>query len=420
VIQSGDRESAGRTDAVEPGEARRRRGRATTMSLDVESPEAAIAEPATATAGSPGKRAVRIGERLLELGLIGSDQLEVALFEQKRSGKMLGAVLVELGFITQDVLASLLAESSGYEQFDPKTALVDPEVVARIPKAVAQRHRVVPLSSDGKSVSVAMCDPYDVLALDQLRRQLGGAVTLIPKVCPPAEIGDLIDRAYGYAMSIDGIVKELEAGTGGGASFKGVEAGYAHPLVRLVDAILLDAVKVGASDIHFEPEELFLRLRYRIDGTMSQIRSFHREHWSPISQRLKIMAGMNIADKLRPQDSRIGLNLGNREIDLRVSALPTVHGENIVLRVLDKARSLVPLDQLGISAPNLALIERVLKRPEGILIVTGPTGSGKTTTLYAMLGQVSSLDVNIMTLEDPIEYQLPLLCQTQVREITGR
>jgi type IV pilus assembly protein PilB len=405
-------------DAVEPGEARRGRGRATTMSLDFQSPEAAIAEPATATAGSPGKRAMRIGERLRELGLIGPDQLEVALFEQKRSGKMLGAVLVELGFITQDVLASLLAESSGYEQFDPKTAMVDPEVVAKIPKAVAQRHRVVPLSSDGKSVFVAMCDPYDVLALDQLRRQLGASMTLIPKVCPPAEIGDLIDRAYGYAMSIDGIIKELEAGAGG-ASFEGVEAGYAHPLVRLVDAILLDAVKVGASDIHFEPEELFLRLRYRIDGTMSQIRSFHREHWSPISQRLKIMAGMNIADKLRPQDGRIGLNLGNREIDLRVSALPTVHGENIVLRVLDKARSLVPLDQLGISAPNLALIERVLKRPEGILIVTGPTGSGKTTTLYAMLGQVSSLDVNIMTLEDPIEYQLPLLRQTQVRESTG-
>ena len=244
-------------------------------------------------------------------------------------------------------------------------------------------------------------------------------MTVVPRVCPPAQLGELIDRAYGYAMSIDGIVQELESGTRSIAGFDGADAGYAHPLVRLVDAILLDAVKTGASDIHFEPEELFLRLRYRIDGAMSQIRSFHHEHWSPISQRLKIMAGMNIADRLRPQDGRIGLNLGHREIDLRVSSLPTVHGENIVLRVLDKTRSLVPLERLGISAGNQLLIERALKRPEGIFIVTGPTGSGKTTTLYALLGQISTAEVNIMTLEDPVEYQLPLLRQTQVRETTG-
>jgi general secretion pathway protein E/type IV pilus assembly protein PilB len=328
-------------------------------------------------------------------------------------------VLVDLGFIRDDALASLLAESSGYEQFDSRTAMVDPEVVAKLPKDVAIRHRVVPLSSEGRHVFVAMCDPHDVLALDQLRRQLGSRMTVVPRVCPPAEIGELIDRAYGYAMSIDGIMQELESGESDLRSFDGAEAVYAHPLVRLVDAILLDAVKTGASDIHFEPEELFLRLRYRIDGVMSQIRSFHHEHWSPISQRLKIMAGMNIADKLRPQDGRIDLNLGNREIDLRVSSLPTVHGENIVLRVLDKTHSLVPLDQLGISAPNRLLIERALKRPEGIFVVTGPTGSGKTTTLYAILGQISTPEVNVMTLEDPVEYQLPLLRQTQVRESTG-
>jgi general secretion pathway protein E/type IV pilus assembly protein PilB len=388
------------------------------MSLDGGLAEAKAAA-ATADPATEKKPAARIGDRLLDLGLITLDQLEVALFEQKRSGKMLGTVLVDLGFISHAALASLLAESSGYEQFDPSTVMVDPEVVARIPKEVALRHRVVPLSGEGRHVFVAMCDPYDVLALDQLRRQLGSHVTVVPKVCPPAAIGDLIDRAYGYVMSIDGIVQELETGQSSLADFAGIDAGYAHPLVRLVDAILLDAVKLGASDIHFEPEELFLRLRYRIDGAMSQIRSFHHEHWSPISQRLKILAGMNIADRLRPQDGRIGLNLGNREIDLRVSSLPTVHGENIVLRVLDRTHSLVPLDQLGISAPNLALIERTLRRPHGIFIVTGPTGSGKTTTLYAILGQVSSPDVNIVTLEDPVEYQLPLLRQTQVRESTG-
>ncbi len=390
------------------------------MTLEADpAPPSTVVAPVAEPAANEGKKVVRIGDRLLDLGLITLDQLEVALFEQKRSGKMLGTVLVDLGFITHDVLASLLAESSGYDQFDPKTAMVDPDVVAKVSKDIAVRHRVIPLSIEGQSVFVAMSDPYDVLALDQLRRHFGSGLTVVPKVCPPGAIGELIDRAYGYAMSIDGIVKELETGEVDLTGLESPGTGYAHPLVRLVDAILLDAVKVGASDIHFEPEELFLRLRYRIDGTMTQVRSFHREHWSPISHRLKIIAGMNIADKLHPQDGRISLNMGNREIDFRVASLPTVHGENIVLRVLDRSQSLVTLDQLGVSAPNLALLERALKRPEGIMIVTGPTGSGKTTTLYAMLGQISSLDVNIMTLEDPVEYQLPLLRQTQVREGAG-
>jgi hypothetical protein len=176
------------------------------MSLDV-----GLAEgPAPLVGAAPAperKPTVRIGDRLLELGLITLDQLEVALFEQKRSGNRLGTVLVDLGFISNDMLASLLAESSGYEQFDPKTAMVDPDVVAKVPKEAAVRHRLVPLSSEGGHVFVAMCDPYDVLALDQLRRQLGSGLTVVPKVCQPGEIGELIDRAYGYAMSIDGIVR---------------------------------------------------------------------------------------------------------------------------------------------------------------------------------------------------------------------
>ena len=200
------------------------------MSLDAglaPAPTAAAAEARSGSRAEP-KPAARIGDRLLEQGLITLDQLEVALFEQKRSGRMLGTVLVDLGFISHEILASLLAEASGYEQFDPKTALIDPEVVTRIPKEVALRHRVVPLSGEGGQVFVAMCDPYDVLALDQLRRQLGSRVTVVPKVCPPAEIGDLIDRAYGYAMSIDGIVKELETGEHDLTKLDALDAGYAH------------------------------------------------------------------------------------------------------------------------------------------------------------------------------------------------
>jgi type IV pilus assembly protein PilB len=189
--------------------------------------------------------------------------------------------------------------------------------------------------------------------------------------------------------------------------------------VRLVNALVFEAVKTGASDLHFEPEENFIRLRYRYDGDLVTTHTLHKEYWSGISQRLKIMSEMNIADKLSPQDGRFNLNVGGREADFRVSALPTVHGENIVLRVLDKSNSIVPLSNLGFSDHNIKLIRKAQARPEGIIIVTGPTGSGKTTSLYSMLNEINTLDVNIMTLEDPVEYNLGLIRQSNVREGSG-
>ena len=237
------------------------------------------------------KPAARIGDRLLELRLITFDQLEVALFEQKRSGHMLGTVLVDLGFISNDVLTSLLAESSGYEQFDPKTALVDPEVVTSLPKEVALRHRVVPLSSEGSHVFVAMCDPYDVLALDQLRRQLGNGVIVVPRVCPPAAFGELIDRAYGYAMSIDGILRELETGEAELANLDAIKAGYAHP-----------AGPPGRRDPARCGQGRRLRHPFRARGAVPAPALPDRRraepdplvpprHWPAISQRMKIVAG---------------------------------------------------------------------------------------------------------------------------------
>jgi general secretion pathway protein E/type IV pilus assembly protein PilB len=186
--------------------------------------------------------------------------------------------------------------------------------------------------------------------------------------------------------------------------------------VRLVNALLLDAIKTGASDIHFEPEGNFLRLRYRIDGSMTQIRTLHKRHWAAASHRIKLMSGMNIADRLNPQDGRFTLEIGSRKVDFRVSSLPTIHGENVVLRILDKTQALVTIDKLGYTPHNLALIKKFVKKPEGIIIVTGPTGSGKTTTLYGMMAFINSLDRNIMTLEDPVEYELALIRQAQVRE----
>ena len=297
---------------------------------------------------------------------------------------------------------------------------MDPEVIKLVPKDAALSLRALPYSMMDGLVLTAMADPYDVVALDRLRGYFPTGHTIEPRVCPIAELNDAIDRAYGYEMSFDGILKELETGQMNAVDLS-VDGGqgYTHPLVRLVDAILLDAVKMGASDIHLEPEASTLRLRYRIDGVLVQIRTFHKEHWAAMLQRLKIISGMNIADKLKPQDGRVNFKVGGHDIDFRVSSWPTVDGENVVMRVLDKDRALLPLPELGFNDEILATMEKIVKRPEGITIVTGPTGSGKTTTLYAMLSRISTIDTNIMTVEDPVEYRLPLIRQAQIREGSG-
>ena len=374
-------------------------------------------EPAAAGPGVAGKTSQRLGEMLITLGLVTHDQLDIALREKERSSKMLGAILVELGFVTEPDLNKVLADTAGVERFDVDTTLVDPDVVRLVPKEIAEKHRVLAFSMTDGQVLAAMADPYDIIALDVLRQYLPSGSTIRPWMCAPADLNTVIDRAYGYELSIDGILNEMDTGEVD-LSAPGADEGYSHPVVRLVDAMLLDAVKQGASDLHFEPEGLFVRLRYRVDGTMYEVRTLHKDYWASISQRLKIISAMNIADKFNPQDGRFTFRFGNHEIDFRVSAMPTVHGENIVLRVLDKSRALLTLEDLGITENNLKILHRVLKRPEGIVIVTGPTGSGKTTTLYAILNYINSVEINIMTLEDPVEYEMPLIRQSQVKEGT--
>ncbi|KJS37393.1 MAG: secretion system protein E [Rhodospirillaceae bacterium BRH_c57] len=364
---------------------------------------------------------MRLGDKLVELGLISSDQLAVALQEKKSSPKMLGELLVDLGFITEQALSAMLAEASGFERFTPGATMVDAALLKILPKQVAQRYRVFPVSTENGVVRVAMADVYDVVGLDTLKRHFGVDAEIQPLVCGETDIQKAIDQYYGHELSIDGILRELEQA---GATAEDLAAldqdkGYSHPVIRLVDAILLDAVKTKASDIHFEPEGNFLRVRYRIDGEMTQIRTIHKRHWAAFGHRLKLMAGMNIADKLNPQDGRISMNLGHQKIDFRVSSLPTVHGENLVLRILDKSSATVPLQALGFTPENFALLARMVKRPEGIIIVTGPTGSGKTTTLYSVMNYINSLQLNIMTLEDPVEYELSLIRQSQIREGTN-
>ncbi|MBY0355081.1 MAG: Flp pilus assembly complex ATPase component TadA [Rickettsiales bacterium] len=374
-------------------------------------------QPASSPAGAqPPKKKLLLGERLIALGLISKDQLHVALQEQKNSKKLIGAILVDMGFITESALAEVIAESSGAERFDPKKSMLDPQAIKLIPKELAMRSKVIPITLENNELRLAMADIYNVIAVDQVRRHVPKGITIIPLYCTDSEIQELIDQYYEYETSVDGILKEIETGIRENTILDGSQDGYVNPTVRLVNALLVDAIKLGVSDIHFEPEGTFLRLRFRIDGQLQQIRSFHRDYWSAIAVRIKIMSGMNIAETRMPQDGRIAFNVLGREVDFRVATHPTIHGENIVMRLLDKTKSLVPLENLGFTEHNISLLKKVIKRPEGIILVTGPTGSGKTTTLYSLLGYINDITVNIMTLEDPVEYQLPLIRQSNVKE----
>ncbi|HUY69188.1 MAG TPA: ATPase, T2SS/T4P/T4SS family [Alphaproteobacteria bacterium] len=366
------------------------------------------------TPGETPAVADTLGARLVELGLVTPDQLRIALHEQRRGGHMLGLTLVELGFLGEDDLAGVLAERTGRRRIDLRKTPPDPDLMEKVPEAVARRCRAVPARLKGDTLELAMADPYDVTAIDEMRRYFPRRVEIVPLVAAAADIMALLDHADRAAASINDILKELETGE----SAEGEEA-WQHPVVRLVNTLLADAARRGASDLHFEPENSFVRLRYRIDGVLTQVRAIHRTHWPELSHRLKIMGGLNIADQRSLQDGRFRLSINGAEIDFRIAVMPTVQGENITVRVLDHRRALVPLEQLGFGGAALKELGRMLERPEGIVLVTGPTGCGKTTTLYSMLAKISTVEVNIMTLEEPVEYQLSLIRQTAVAEAQG-
>ncbi len=316
-------------------------------------------------------------------------------------------------------MRDMLSESMGRQSIDLSHAVPDPDAIKLLTKQIASRHTVLPVSfnTETKRLQLAMTDIYDVIVLDRIRSVLAADIEVEPLLAAEGEIRHAIDQFYGYELSVDGILREIETGVVDYHSLEVSGSEYSQPLVRLVDAILSDAVKRDASDLHFEPEQGFLRLRYRIDGVLQQIRSLHKDYWSAIAVRLKVMSGMNIAETRTPQDGRISLKVGGHQIDFRVSVLPTTHGENIVLRVLDRSKGIVPLEKLGLHPANLDLIKLLMSRPEGIILVTGPTGSGKTTTLYSMLNFRKSVEVNIMTLEDPVEYPMDMIRQTSINEV---
>jgi len=363
----------------------------------------------------------RLGEILIDEGVITKDQLNIALTEQKKAHQPLGKLLVGLGFATESIMRSALGEALDQDIVDLSRVVPDPDAIKMINSDTARKHKVIPLNFDPvkNTLTIAMSDTFNLFSLDRIRIQIGQHIELVPVLAGEVEISNAVDQFYGYELSIDGILREIETGETDYSNYQGETEEYSQPLVRLVDVMLSDAVKRGASDLHFEPEENFLRIRYRIDGVLKQIRSLHKTYWSAIAVRLKVMSDMNIAETRAPQDGRISRTIIGRQIDFRVASQPTIHGENIVLRVLDREKGVIPLEKLELPAESLRTLKIMMQRPEGIILVTGPTGSGKTTTLYSLLNYLSNEQINIMTLEDPVEYPFPLIRQTSVNETAG-
>ena len=359
-----------------------------------------------------------LGQILISMGILTEDQLRIALLEQLKSKQPVGKLLVQLGFVSEATLRDALSEKLGLQSVDLSQIVVDPTALRLIPREFAKRHNLFPVAIDRerRRLILAVSDTNNIVALDQVRAQLRGEVELEIRLSGEQEINRAIEQYYGHELSIDGILHEIETGEIDYQSLAASGDEYSQPVVRLISALLADAVERSASDIHFEPEQNFLRIRYRIDGVLRQIRSLHKTYWPAMAVRIKVMAKMNIAETRAPQDGRISLTLTGRSVDFRVASQVVTHGENIVLRILDRQKGIVPLEGLGLQSDQLALLKKMIARPEGMILVTGPTGSGKTTTLYSILNTINNDGLNIMTLEDPVEYPMALIRQTSVNE----
>lgn len=360
----------------------------------------------------------RLGEHLVQEGLISQDQLRIALMEQKITGQKLGEVLVTLDFLTEDVSRKVVGHAVGYSSMSLKGVVPDSNALKLISESFARANLVMPISFNGELLKVGMASPDDILLLDKIKRHIKQDIRLEPVLVIVNEIQYSIDHFYGYELSIDGILRELETGQSD-VSELAEQHEYSQPMVRLVDNILTDAVKKGASDVHFEPEEYYVRIRYRIDGVLQAVRLLHKSFWSGLVVRLKVMSDLDLTDQRMPQDGRMELIVHGRQIDFRVSSLPSSHGENFVLRILDREKGIMPLDELGLDPDSYRELKLMMSRPTGVVLVTGPTGSGKTTTLYSLLNEINQEGVNIMTLEDPVEYPVRMIRQTAINEEIG-
>lgn len=378
-----------------------------------------VTKKITTTKGAkPGRR---LGDVLLERGLITQDQLQTALAEQRRSSETLGRIVVELGLVGETVMRNVLAEALNHEAVDLVEIVPQTEALAMVPKAFAQRHGIFPILYDSasKHMVVAMSNPMNVSVLDLLQARLEGGATISPRLAGEADVATAIDRYYGHELSVEGILLELETGELDVESLTDSAEEFSHPMVRLLNALLSDAVKREASDIHIGPTSGFVRVRYRIDGVLRPIHSFHKHLLSSLMIRIKVMGGMNIAESRIPQDGTISLDVNGQKVSFRVSIQPTINGENAVLRILDLRREIRSMAELGLTRHNLEELHRALHRNMGLVLVTGPTGSGKTTTLYSIINHVNNSGINVMTLEDPVEFPMGTILQTNVNKAVG-
>jgi type IV pilus assembly protein PilB len=360
---------------------------------------------------------MQLSDILLEEGLVSESQLAAAYDEHQRAGRPLGRVLVEHGVLTEAQLVAALAQQVGLDFVDLVETSVDGSAVARVTPSVCRRHMVLPIAYDDGRLVVAMADPGNVFALDDIRSFTGMDVR--PVVATRDDLLNAINRFCRADADLDDITSALETDAEEDDLSKVREIVEDAPIVKYVNLLITQAIQDRASDIHIEPGEHELRVRYRIDGVLHEVMRSPRQIQSGVISRLKIMAEMDIAERRVPQDGRLSVTTQGKKIDLRVASLPTVWGEKIVMRILDNSTARLNLADLGFSPGNYSRFESSFTKPYGMILVTGPTGSGKSTTLYATLNIVSKPEINVITVEDPVEYRLPGINQVQVNGKAG-
>ena len=374
-----------------------------------------IAVAAAAATARPQK--LRLGDVLLQQKLVTQEQLEAALEQQRGTGRRLGRLLMEAGTVTEEAVVHGLARQLRVPAVNLKSFPLKSDTVRLLSESPARRHRAIVLEDKGEHLLVGFADPLDLAAYDELTRLLKRPVRMA--VVPESQLPAVLDRHYRRTEEISGLAKALEQDVGDTVDFGALEASVGQegaPVVRLLQSVFEDALQVGASDVHLEPQEAGLLIRSRIDGVLQTQTSADKRIAAALAQRLKLMSGLDISEKRLPQDGRFSLRLRDKTVDVRISTLPSQYGESVVMRLLGQGDSVRRIDEIGMPQTMLRRMREVLTRSSGMVLVTGPTGSGKTTTLYAALAEVDAEQQKIITVEDPIEYRLPGLTQVQVND----
>jgi len=361
-------------------------------------------------------------ERLLSSGLITKEQIVKAQEHSRISGATLDKVLIKDGMVSEEDFANTVADEIGIPFVDLKDYLIDTDTIKLVPEKLARDKNIIPLFRISNTLTVAMGDPEDIITIDELRLKTGFDIETV--LATDSAIRSAIEQYYGVTGSMEDVLEAIDKHKliklPDNVSANVLEdLAQEAPIVKFVNLLIIEAVKSRASDIHIEPEEDSLRIRFRIDGFLHEISSPSKNMQAAIISRIKVLSKMDIAEKRKPQDGQLQMRIENRNIDVRVASFPTVYGENVVLRILDKANVILELSQLGFVKEVLATFQELIKQPNGIMLVTGPTGSGKTTTLYAAIQTINSEERNIITLEDPVEYHLPRIRQSQINPKAG-